>query len=235
MPRPRRLVGWLLLAQLAGLIGPFVLLLPLGGDWPGALAGAAGAAPAVRAATAWLLLNGLVTVAVSLALAGHVRGRQPLLGLALVGAGLAVVLLQAVDNAQLLALLALARDGAAEGSAPAALESAARAVVAARRAAHLQAILAIDAWILLLHLFLRRTALVPRVLTAAGLAAVALHVVGIPLRSWLGLAPIAGLGMPMAATQLALAAWIAARGLAAVGREEEGAMDRMRSAARPLA
>lgn len=66
---------------------------------------------------------------------------------------------------------------------------------------------------LVLYTLLHRFSLVPRWLAAFGLVTGLLHLTGIPMRGFLGLSPVAAMGMPMAASHLTLAFWLMAKGL----------------------
>ena len=195
-----RLVGGLLLLQLAGFIVPFVLLLPIVGGWQDAPSHAT----QLRVAIAWLYVNGALTVTIAVLLHTTLRRAGEQLGIWLVVAAVVMMLTQAVDNAALLSLLSLA----VSGGTP----SAAEAVATTRDWHHNNAIIAIDAWLMLLYLALWHTYNVPRLLSGLGLVTVALHFAAIPARSFLALEPVAILGMPMGISQLALAGWLMLKG-----------------------
>jgi len=73
-------------------------------------------------------------------------------------------------------------------------------------------ILAINCWLFLLYSALFRFTLVPPAVAAFGLITVLLHFTGIPLRSFLGLGPVAEMGMPVALSHLTLATWLVVKG-----------------------
>ncbi len=208
--RPR-VAGALLLVHLAGLIVPFVLLLPLSGGPERWLTGAAGDAVQVRIAVGLLFLTCTLTVAISLVLFPAIRAWNEAMALALVAAGGIVFALQAADNAHLLAMVSLSARAALPG-AEGPWDQAAAALGAVRRGTHLAWLVAIDGWMLLLFLSLHRARLAPRAVTWFGLATVALHFGAIPLRALAGYPMLGTLGMPMAASQLALAGWWLGRG-----------------------
>lgn len=193
---------------------PFVLLLPIAVAPGAALANAAGAATQLRLAVALLVANGLLTIGISVALFATVRRTSEVLALWLVVGSVVMLVTQAVDNTFVMSLLSLSRAAAASGGVESHWPAAALATATVRGWSHTTAILAIDGWILLFYLALVRAALVPRMLVAIGLVTVMLHGVGIPLRSFLGLGPMAALGMPMALSHLLLAAWLLGRGVA---------------------
>jgi hypothetical protein len=200
----------LLVIQLAGFIVPFVLLLPLGRDF---LVTAAPAAAAIRTAVILLFANGGLTIVLSLFAATRLRGGGDMGPLWLVAAGVIMCLLQAVDNAYVLSMLAVS-DRFVNATPPdEALRVAGGAIRVVRQWTHTIAILAIDVWIASWYVLLHRRRAVPRALTAFGLITMGLHAVGIPFRSVLGYTPLAPLGMPMALSHLALATWLLASGL----------------------
>lgn len=205
-------IGGLLLLQLAWLIVPFVLLLPLAADPRNYLQSAAGASTQIKLAVALLFANGALTVGISIALVRVVRRLGEAWALWLLAAALAMGLLQAVDNVLVLSMLSLSETYLA--GAPGEISQAVAAAVGSMRGwAHTTEILAIDCWMLVLYATLHRFSLVPRWLAAFGLITVLLHFTGIPMRRFLGLSPAALLGMPMALSHLLLALWIMAKGL----------------------
>lgn len=206
-------MGLLLVIQLAGLIVPFVLLLPLGRDF---LTTAAPAAWPIRVAVLWLFVNGGVTIGLSL-LVARVLGRgAATASLWLVSAGVIMCVLQAVDNALVLSMLAVSDRFVNAVPPHDVLHVAGDVLRTIRQWTHTIAILAIDVWIASLYALLHARKTVSRAVTAFGLVTVVLHFVGIPLRSVLGYAPLGTLGMPMALGHLALAAWLLARGVSNV-------------------
>lgn len=208
-----RAIGVLLVVQLVLLIVPFVLLLPLGRDFVTTAAPAAGQ---IRTAVILLFANGGLTIWLSLTATRVLQGGGNLGALWLVAAGVIMCVLQAVDNAFILSMLAVS-ELSANAAAPAeAFAVSGEAIRLIRQWTHTIAILAIDVWIASLYVLLRRRHAVPGALTALGLGTTGLHIVGIPLRSLLGYGPMATLGMPMALGHLALATWLIAKGLPGV-------------------
>jgi hypothetical protein len=210
-----RLVGTLLLVQLAGLIVPFVLLLPIvtaPAEW---MVTAQRSATRITAGVLLLIVNGAVTIAISIAAWPVFRRTSEGLGLWLLVLGALWLAIQAVDNMHVLSMLSLSTStGPAGALAPddARLASAA-ALGVARRWAHIMALLAIDAWILCFYLNLIHGGALHRAVWTFGLMTVALHLIAIPLRSLLGLPSIGEAGMPMALSHLATGWWLWWRGL----------------------
>ena len=205
-----RTIGTLLLVQLVGLILPFVLLLPLGRDF---MTTAAPAAGQIRTAVILLFANGGLTIWLSFLVARCLRDRGAAGALWLVAAGVIMCVLQAVDNACILSLLAVSERSVNAAAPDEALAASGAAIHLIRQWAHTIAILTIDVWNVSLYVLLRRRHAVPGLVTALGLGTTALHGVGIPLRSLLGFAPVATMGMPMALGHLVLAAWLIVKGL----------------------
>lgn len=204
-----RATGLLLLVQLVGLILPFVLLLPLGRDF---MTTAAPAAGQIRIAVILLFANGGLTIWLSFQVARHLRGGSDTGASWLVAASVIMCVLQAVDNAFILALLAVSERSASVVAPAETLAVGGEAIRVIRQWTHTVAILAIDLWIGSLYVLLHRRRAVPRLVTALGLGTTALHIVGIPLRSLLGYVPVATMGMPMALGHLVLAGWLIAKG-----------------------
>jgi hypothetical protein len=208
-----RLVGGLLFLQLVGLIVPFVLLLPIVTP-PGAyLAQAAASSTRLLAGVLLLLVNGAVTIGISIAAWPTLRRTSEALALWLVVLGALMLGVQMVDNIQVLSMLSLSQAHAAGGAAGDSLREVAIAVGATRRWAHLSELFVIDAWIVVFYLSLIRAGALPRLLSAFGLLTVAVHFAAIPLPGFLGLRAVAEAGMPMALSHVATAGWLVARGL----------------------
>jgi hypothetical protein len=208
-----RLVGGLTLLQLAGLIVPFILLLPVAGPPGSYLARAADSSTRLVIGTLLLLGNGAVTIGISIAAWPALRRASEALALWLVVVGALMLGIQMVDNIQILSMLSLSEVHAAAGADAGSLSVVAAAVGATRRWAHLSELLVIDAWILVFYLCLTRAEALPRPLSAFGLLTVTAHFLAIPLAGFLGFAPLVVAGMPMALSHVATAGWLMARGL----------------------
>jgi len=208
-----RLVGGLTFLQLVGLIVPFVLLLPIATPPGEYLASAADSSTRVLAGVLLLLVNGAVTIGISIAAWPTLRRTSEALALWLVVLGALMLAVQMVDNIHILSMLSLSQAHAAAGAAADSLREVAAAIGATRRWAHLSELLVIDAWILVFYLSLIRAGALPRLLSAFGLLTVAVHFVAIPLPGFLGLRAVVEAGMPMALSHVATAAWLVAKGL----------------------
>lgn len=164
--RTSRVMGLLLIVQLTGLIVPFVLLLPLGRDF---LTTAAAAAGPIRTAVIALFANGGLTIGLSFLVARGLRRGFDAGSLWLVSAAVIMCVLQAVDSACILSMLAVS-DRFVNATPPdETLRLAAETIRTVRQWTHTSAILAIDVWIASMYVLLHRRKAVPRALTAFGL------------------------------------------------------------------
>lgn len=203
-----RHVGALLLVQLAGLIVPFVLLLPLAG--PDYLRLGPPAATQARIAVILLFANAILTLWIALAVYPRLRD-TPRMAIALVVASGVWCVLQAVDNAHLMAMLQLATQHATDSS----VAAMAPAVRALRGWAHYTELLAVNAWFLVFYAALFRTSLVPRPLAAFGMVMVAVHTLAIPFATFAGYATQPALAVSLALSHLAVGGWLLVKGFAA--------------------
>lgn len=207
-----RLIGALLLVQLAGLIAPFVMLHPIARgsrDW---LANAAASSFQIRTAVFLLFANTALTIGIAIAAWPVFRRYGERTALWLVALGVIMFTLQAVDNAHVLSMVSLSQQFAQAGGPVDVFQILAAAAGSTRKWVHYSELLAIDAWIFLLYTVLFRSALVPRVLTAFGLLTVLLHITGITLPLWLGYTSVTLVGASMALGHTALAGWLMAKG-----------------------
>ena len=207
-----RIIGMLLCLQLAGLIVPFVLLLPLTTGPQNYLANAVGASFQVRVAVFLLFANCALTIGITIAAFRVFRQHSEAMALWLLAVSVIMFLLQAVDNVHVLSMLSLSQHYAQAGGPDELFQTLAAVVGSTRRWAHITELLVIDCWIFLLYSVLYRFAVVPRALAAFGLITVMLHFTGIPLRGFVGYSPVALMGVPMALSHVTLAIWLVARG-----------------------
>lgn len=207
-----RVLGVLLLVQLAGLIVPFVMLHPMSRgsrDW---LANAAASSLQIKAAVFLLFANTALTIGIAIAAWPVFRRYSERMALWLVALGVIVFALQAVDNAHVLSMVSLSQQFAQAGGPADVFHTLAAAAGATRRWVHYSELLAVDAWIFMLYAVLFRCVLVPRSLAVFGLLTVVLHVTGITLPLWLGYPGVMPLGASMALSHTALAVWLMAKG-----------------------
>jgi hypothetical protein len=210
-----RTVGLLLVVQMVLLILPFALLHPIASGPQSFLANAAPASGQITTAVFLFFVNSAVTIGLALALFPVVAERSRRMALALFAASVVWFVMQSIDNAHILSLLSLSRQFVEGGAANADLQQAVGAAAyATRRWIHYNELLVIDCWMFLLYATMYRFAFVPRMLAAFGLLTVALHFIGIPLLGFLGYPIITPLGVAMAVSQLALAAWLLVKGFA---------------------
>jgi hypothetical protein len=207
-----RVIGGLLLVQLAGLIVPFVLVRPLTTGNMGFLANAAAASFQIKMAVFLLFANCALTIGIAIAAWPVFRRYSEAMALWLVVLSVVMFLLQAVDNVHMLSMLSLSQQYAQAGGPAELFQTLAAVVGSTRRWAHFTELLVIDCWIFLLYSVLFRFRLVPRALAAFGLITVMLHFTGIPLQGFLGYSLITLMGVPMAFSHIALAIWLMVKG-----------------------
>jgi hypothetical protein len=207
-----RIIGILLLIQIAGLIVPFVLLHPLTTGPAGFLANAAGASFQITVAVFLLFANCALTIGIAIAALPVFRQYNEAMALWFVVLSVIMFLLQAVDNVHVLSMLSLSQQYSQAGGPVELFQTLAAVVGSTRRWAHYTELLVIDCWIFLLYSVLYRFALVPRALAAFGLITVMLHFTGIPLPGFLGYSIVTLIGVPMAFSHIALAIWLMVKG-----------------------
>jgi hypothetical protein len=209
-----RLIGVLLLIQLAGLIVPFVLLHPLMTGSRDYLANAAGASFQIKVAVFLLFANCALTIGITIAAWPVFRQHSEALALWLLVASILMLAMQAVDNAHILSMVSLSQQYAQAGGQDELFQTLAAMAGSTRKWVHFTELLVIDCWMFLLYVILYRSALAPRALAAFGLLTVLLHFTGIPLRGFLGYSLVTPMGMPMGLSEIALALWLMAKGFA---------------------
>lgn len=209
-----RILGALLLVQLAGLIVPFVMLHALYAP-PGFLESAAQGARPIRWSLLLLLANGALTTGISLYAFPVLRASGVGLARWLIVVGVAWMILQAVDNTQVLTMLALSERYAAASGLPHELFEALGALASStRRAAHYTVLLSIGTWMLLFYSALWRSRLVPWLVPAIGVFAAALHLAGVSLPVLLGYPSVMQVAPGLAVSHGALIIWLLAKGFA---------------------
>ncbi len=207
-----RIIGVLLLLQLAGLTVPFILMLPLTRGTSEFLVNAAAISFQIKVAVFLLFANCALTIGISVAAFPIFRQYSNSMALLLVAVSVIMFSLQAVDNAHLLSMLSLSQQYAHAGGQEELFRALAAAVGSTRRWGHYTELLVIDGWIFVFYSLLYRFALVPRALAAFGLITVILHFTGIALPLLLGYGSVTLMGATMALSHIALALWLMARG-----------------------
>ena len=213
--RAGRTIGVLMLLQIPGaILVNFVLLKPLFAP-PGYLVNAAPHATQVSLA----VLAGLAASALSLGIAitawPVLRRLNLQLALWFLALAIATFALHAVENTALMSLLSLSQAYAQHSAPDAALFDALRGMAAASRNwLHYVNLIITGAMILVFYATLLRFALVPRVLAALGVVAALLQMtaVSMPLFGHPVMFPLLA---PLGLCQLALAAWLLAKGFPA--------------------
>jgi hypothetical protein len=209
-----RIIGVLLLIQLAGLMVPFILLLPITSGTTEFLATATQIPVQIKLAVFLLFANCALTIGISIAAFPVFRQYSHSLALLLVAVSVIMFSLQAVDNVHLLSMLSLSQQYARAGGQAELFQSLAAALHSTRRWAHYSELFVIDAWMFVFFSFLYRFALVPRALAAFGVLTVLLHFTGIPLPLFLGYRSVTLMGATMGLSQIAVALWMMVKGFA---------------------
>jgi hypothetical protein len=207
-----RIIGVLLLLQLAGLTVPFILMLPLTRGTSEFLVNGAEISFQIKVAVFLLFANCALTIGISIAAFPIFRQYSHSMALLLVAVSVIMFSLQAVDNAHLLSMLSLSQQYAQAGGQEELFRALAAMVGSTRRWGHYTELLVIDAWIFMFYSLLYRFALVPRALAAFGLITVMLHFTGITLPLFLGYRSVTLMGATMALSHIALALWLMTKG-----------------------
>lgn len=217
-----RVPGVLVLVQLVGLIVPFILIKPA--SYSTFLATGAASAMQVRVGVALLLVNALVTLALSLRAFPTFRRSGEAAALGLIALAVMWFAVQAVDNGHLLSMLSLSERAAEAGASTDALQTIAQSLYGTRRFIHYTELLMIDLWFFAFYALLFRSAVVPRGLGAFGMLMAVTHFAAVPLpvlllggRSFMPLAPV------LAFSHLAVAVWLLVKGFRAAAVEAAGA------------
>jgi len=205
-----RILGVLLLIQLAGLIVPFVLLNPL--TRRDFFANAAAASFQIKVAVFLLFANCALTIVIAITVWPIFRQYSEPMALCLLAVSVIMFSLQAVDNAHILSMMSLSQQYVDAGGSNGSFQTLAAVVGSIRRWGHYSELLVIDTWIFLLYVCLYRFALVPRALAVFGLLTVMLHFTGIPLPGFMGYSIVTLMGVPMAFSHIALAIWLMVKG-----------------------
>ncbi len=207
-------VGVLLLVQMASaLILPFVLIGPLVTGYPGFLETASASGTQIRAGMIVAFLGMGLTLVLGVWLYPVLRPfskRAALWFLAVctISAGL-----DAVHNASLISMLAVAEKFAASGGADSGVyQSWAAAAASMRRSAHIVQLFAVGAWMATFYISLWRFRLVPRGFSALGIIGVAGQFTGVTAMMFLGYTPLGYLAMPLAPIHAATAIWLIVKG-----------------------
>ena len=211
-----RTVGILLLLQLAaGLMVPFVLILPIVPGSPSFLTAAAEHSFQIRAAVLIAFVGGALTVSIGVTAYPIFRRYSHATALFFLVVCVISCTLDYVHNATVMSMLSLSQQYVNEGTAEdhRLYQVVGGAVASTRRWAHYTQLFAIIAgWIFIFYSSLFRFALIPRVLAAVGLIAIALQLAGVTLRMFMGYSVIGEMAIPMGPIQLAIALWLMVKG-----------------------
>lgn len=211
-----RVVGALMLLHLAiGLIGPYVVLVPMTAPPGGFLENGAAMEIATRVGVMILIVGALLPVLVAVAAWRIWRVQSPTLSLWLLTLAGANLTLQFVENGHWLTMLSVSE--AYHATKPALHGGYAAVAVAVQQAfrwAHYGHILVLVSWILVLFASLGRGRLLPRWLAGLGTAASVVHLLAIPLPEFMGLRldSAALWGVPLALVYAGAAILLVSRG-----------------------
>jgi hypothetical protein len=205
-----RIVGVLLVLQLAGLMVPFILLHPVtDADY---LSNAAAYSAQIKTAVLLFFANGALTIGISIVAWPVFRQHSAPMAMWLIILGVIMFVLQAVDNVHIMTMLSLSRQyvqGAISGEIANALATTVRMT---RRWAHYPVLFAIDFWLMMLYAIVLRFGLAARVLAAFGLFTVLVQFFTVPLPGFLEYGINTMLGVPMAVGILVFAVWLMVKG-----------------------
>jgi hypothetical protein len=210
--RTGRVIGVMLLLQLAGLMIGFIFLDALRSTEY--LASAAGDAARIRTGVIILLANCALTIGISITAWRVIRAYSQPMAMWLIIFAVFMFVMQAVDSVHIMSMLSLSQQYAEGGGHADVYNALAASVRTTRRWAHYFELAAIDVWIGMFFTILLRFAFVPRWLAAIGILTVVLHFVAIPLAAFLSYGITTNLGVPMAFGLLATAVWLMVRGFA---------------------
>jgi hypothetical protein len=206
----RRLIGVLVLVQLAGLVVPFIIVMP--GVTTDYLNVAAGMSGTIKTAVFLLFANGAVTLAISLYAFPLIREYSIRAWILFVAISVVWVVMQSVDNAHILSMLSMSKRFVEGGGANADLYNLLGTQVRTTRVwVHYSELIVIDAWFACFYGILLKFRFVSRLVAAFGLLAVALHLIAIPLPMFIGYPSIQPLGAILAVSHLLVAGWLIAK------------------------
>ena len=209
-----RRIGILLVVQFASaLIVPFVLIDKLTKGYPAYLESAAGSSASIRTGVAIAVFGAGMTLLLGVwmlpVLERHRRGAAAwFLAVCIVSA-----VLDLVQNASVLSMLAVTEQNAIAGGADAAVYHAWAAVAASlRRSTHIMQLVAVAGWMLSFYIMLFRFKLAPRALAALGVVGVLGQFTGVTFMMFQGYSPLTMLAVPLAPIHIATAAWLIRKG-----------------------
>lgn len=207
-------VGILLLLQLAaGLMLPFILIIPLAAGSPGFLTAAAEHSFQIRAAVLIAFAGSALTVSIGITAFPVLRRYSEATALWFLAVCIISCALDFVHGATVMSMLSLSRQYVTEGTAAdqGIYQLVGAAVASARRWAHYTQLAAVGGWIFVFYSSLLRFSLIPRPLAALGLIGIALQFTGVTLRALLGYSMIGEMAMPLLPIQIAVAVWLIVR------------------------
>ena len=210
-----RLLGMLLLVHFAlGLMVPYIMLHPVSRAGATFIESAAAVDGTMRLAMLMLFVGSACALAIAIRLWDLV-GEQRWLALLVLALGVISFTLQLLEIAHWLSLLSISHAYASADPAGAAmLQAMAPAAYAIFRWVHYSHIFLAVLWLFSLYLAFHRTAAVPKLLSAAAMLGVPLHLVGIVLPVFAGyrMANPDMFGAPLGIATLVTALWLMWKG-----------------------
>jgi Domain of unknown function (DUF4386) len=206
-----RVIGAWLFAQFIGLLVGFVLLMPaVGTDY---LTVDSGMESAMRAGVIFLLASAAITLGLAFAAFPVFRAHSERTALWLLAISAVWLVIQSVDNVYLLSMMSLGKRYAQDPAANADVyNSLAAGLRSTRLFAHYTELLVMDVWFVSLYGALFAFRLVPRALGAVAVLAVAVHIVGLPLATFIGYPVVLNLAYGNLVAYVLIIGWLLARG-----------------------
>ena len=207
-----RVVGALLLVQMAaGVTANFVLLEPLMVAPGGLLTNAAAGALRLSTAVVVGLAGGVISVAIATTAWPILRGYSDRLAVWIVALAVVSLSILAMENIGLLAMLSLSQRYESNSADSNLIQVIATLARALRNWAHYLGLVAGGGTFLIFYVALYRFALVPRALSAFGIAAVVVQMSAV-IMPLFGHDVVMWMLIPMGLSHLILALWLGARG-----------------------
>ncbi|MBI5266516.1 MAG: DUF4386 domain-containing protein [candidate division Zixibacteria bacterium] len=197
-----------------GLIVPFVLLQgPLSTAAPGFLVNAAASSLQIRLAVLIAFVGAALTVAIAITAYPVIRRYSQTLALWFLALCTASLVMDAIHNATVLAMLSLSERYTEPGAVDAGLFPAIGAAVRTIRYwAHYTQLIFIGGWIIMFYGILWRYTLIPRALAILGVTGIILQFTGVTLPAYLNYPSVNWMAMPLAPIHLTVAIWLMVKG-----------------------
>ncbi|MES2650078.1 MAG: DUF4386 family protein [Bacteroidota bacterium] len=209
-----RTVGILLLLQLIGALTlPFILAKPITMGSPAFLISGVVHAFQIRLAVLLTFFGGALTVFLGIMAFREFQRYSKTIALLFVVVCAISCVLDIVHAATIMSLLSLSNSFNSSAAAESGLYRVVGAAAASsRRAAHINQLVAIGAWMFVFYFSLLRFKLVPRFLGAIGIIGILSQFVGVTFMMFMGYHIIGEMAMPLLPIQIAVSVWLMVRG-----------------------